>query len=242
MNFDKYRRYTQARIGLGNSGPAIPTKAWLEFSLHHAAAIDAIYYPWDLEQQKKELKHLSCRLCVLNSKIADREQFLLRPDLGRVLHEQSKKELKKLNNDIIILATNGLSSYAVKNHLAPFLSTLLPLLPNKDPMIALVPNGRVALIDEIGEIIKPQIGITIIGERPGLSSPDSLAAYLTYEPKNGRVDAERNCISNIRPPYGLSYEEAALKLCYLINESLRRKLSGVTLKDETLKKEIKPSS
>lgn len=240
MNFDQFRTITQARIGLGHQGPALPTKAWLEFSLHHAQAVDAIAVVWDVERQKNEILKLGFDVLVLNSKVRNREEFLLRPDRGRSLNEPSQKKLQSLKKkpSIALLISNGLSSLALHKHLIAFLKVLMPmlsaenLLKPKDPLL-LIPDGRVALIDDVGLALMPSIGITIIGERPGLSAPDSLAAYITYEPKPGRTDAERNCISNIRPPYGLAYEEAAQKLLYLVKASLSLKLSGVSLKDES---------
>lgn len=241
MSFDYYRRYTQARIGLGNAGHALPTKAWLEFSYHHACAVDAINAPWDLKNQRKNLEKLGYETHTLRTQVANREEYLLRPDLGRLLDKDAKKVLKNLGpakGDIAILVSNGLSSLALENHLQNFLEIFLKnLLDAKLPIahdcIFFAQNGRVALIDDVGALLKPKIGITIIGERPGLSAPDSLAVYLTYHPEKKRSDAERNCISNIRPPHGLSYEEAAHKSLYLVKESLKRKLSGIHLKDES---------
>lgn len=240
MNFDRFRIYTKARIGLGHEAPALPTKAWLLFSLHHADAIDALTIPWRLDKQEKELLKAGFKTMRLGTKITDRAQYMQRPDLGRQLNDASKEQLMALDQasprSILITASNGLSSLAVKNHLTLFLRALLPLFDKEKLKLSynrifLIPNGRVALIDDIGEIVNPILGLSIIGERPGLSSPDSLAAYLTYAPRLGRSDSERNCISNIRPPHGLSYEEAAAKLIFLIKEAMRRKLSGVTLKD-----------
>jgi ethanolamine ammonia-lyase small subunit len=243
MSFDKYRSYTQARIGLGNAGAAIPTKAWLWFSYHHAQAVDAINVPWDMDKTCLALRSLGYDGEILATPTVSREEYLLRPDLGRILHDDSRKLLAALppiNADsIFLLVSNGLSSLAIQNHLDSFLSVLLKTLRAESLRIAaqrifLATNGRVALIDDVGEVVKPKVGITIIGERPGLSAPDSLAVYLTYEPRKGRLDAERNCVSNIRPPHGLSYEEASRKLVFLIKEAMRRKLSGVTLKEEGL--------
>lgn len=139
---------------------------------------------------------------------------------------------------VLIVASNGLSSFAVTHYLENYLTEVLMDLKNEQiPLCAekvfLVPNARVGLIDDIGEILRPRIGLMIIDERPGLSSADSLAMYLTYRPHHGRSDADRNCISNIHPPFGLSYTEARLKTMFLIRESIRRQLSGVQLKDES---------
>ena len=236
MSFDKYKAYTQARIGLGHSGAALPTSAWLDFSYQHAAAVDAIKVPWDLEQK------IGIPTQILNSNVRDREDYLLRPDKGRRLNDSSKQILHSLpkieTESVLIVASNGLSSFAVINHLEPFLTELLADLKKANIPIShdqafLVPNARVGLIDDIGEILRPTIGVMIIGERPGLSSPDSLAVYLTYKPKKGLSDADRNFIYNIRPLHGLSYSEASFKAIFLIRESIRRKISGVNLKDES---------
>jgi ethanolamine ammonia-lyase small subunit len=245
MNFDNYRRYTQARIGLAHKGAALATKDWLSFSFDHAQAIDAIAISWDLAKQSEELKACGFHAELLSTLVKDRQEFLLRPDLGKKLSKESKKYLKSLTahhdnkaESIFIIATNGLSSLALNNHLAKFLLAFFPLCKEAGltlfkNCIFLAANGRVGLIDDIGATVKPTIAIILIGERPGLSSPDSLAAYITFKPKIGRSDAERNCISNIRPPHGLSYEQASAKLIFLLKESLRLRVSGVSLKDDT---------
>ena len=234
MKFEDLKKFTQARVGMGHAGGAIKTSQWLSFAYEHAAAVDAVHIPWEFP------KNPAFQFDVLKSNIADRREYLQRPDLGRSLAEESGNDLKKLKlkGDILIVVSNGLSSFAVHNHLDKYLKYLLSdiktqgltVLGNR---IFFVPNARVALIDQIGEILKSKISLMIIGERPGLSSPDSLACYLTYKPKKGLSDANRNCISNIRPPFGLSYKEASLKTMYLLEEALKRKLSGVNLKDES---------
>jgi ethanolamine ammonia-lyase small subunit len=240
MSFDRYRQYTQARIGLGHSGPGMPTKSWLSFALHHAYAVDAIKLPWELDQQAKALSKMGLKTEILQSRVVSREQYLHRPDLGRSLSDESVAKLQSLglSKDILLVISNGLSSLAATNHADNFISCLCSGLLALNLGIAhnrifLVENARVALLDDIGEILRPSLGLILIGERPGLSAPDSLAAYLCYKPRKGLSDANRNCISNIRPPHGLSYEQAAQKLLYLIAESLRRKLSGVALKEES---------
>jgi ethanolamine ammonia-lyase small subunit len=242
MSFDRYRSYTQARIGLGNSGAGIPTKDWLNFSYDHAAAVDAIRAPWDLIAEESNLKKISIQTQRLTSAVTHREEYLLRPDLGRRLSLESTTHLQKFTPEtspsVMILASNGLSSFAIANHLAPFLEVFYAELTRANLNVCqnrvfLIPNGRVAIVDEVGAILKPEIGIVLIGERPGLSSPDSLALYLTHTPKKGRSDADRNCISNIRTPYGLTYEEATFKAMFLIQEAMKRGLSGVNLKDES---------
>ena len=233
MNFDDLKNFTQARVGLGHSGGSITTDQWLKFAYEHAAAVDAVHIPWDYE-------NLNYKYDVLQTQVRDRNKYLQRPDLGRLLSKNSIEYLKKQNfeGDILITVSNGLSSFAVHNHLKSYLDCLLADLKNNNltligNRIFLVPNARVALIDQIGEILKPRISLMLIGERPGLSSPDSLACYMTYNPHVGLSDANRNCISNIREPHGLSYKQASAKTLYLLNKSLRLKLSGVELKDES---------
>lgn len=239
MNFDPFRQYTQARIGLGNQGPGLPTKAFLEFAFHHALAVDAVKLPWDISKQANVLKAHGFCSQILKTKVDNRQQYLLRPDLGRLLHDESKNELKKLKKSpgILVMVSNGLSSLAITTHLPRFLSILASKFEREKLKLAyervmLIANARVGLIDDLGAILKPELGLVIIGERPGLSAPDSLAVYLTYRPKAGRVDAERNCVSNIRPPHGLGYEEASTKVVFLIKQAISRKLSGVMLKEE----------
>lgn len=240
MSFDSFRAYTQARILLGNAGAGLPTKAWLDFSLHHAHAVDAIAIPWHIDSHRKFFHDNTIDINILNTAVRTREEYLLRPDLGRCLRDDAIKNLssRDLKDSLLILISNGLSSVAMHNHLENFLSVFLERISTSSlnhlaKNFILIENGRVGLIDAIGEICSPLMGLTIIGERPGLSSPDSLAVYLTYQPRVGRLDAERNCISNIRPPHGLGYEDAADKLLYLIENSLARKISGVMLKDES---------
>ncbi len=234
MKFEDLKNYTQARVALGHSGGSIPTKEWLKFAFEHAAAVDAVKIPWELPQ------NADFKFEILQSKISTRDEYLQRPDLGRLLSETSVNSLKQQNlkGDVLIVVSNGLSSLAVQNHMESFLNCLIPELKSQrlsllGDKVFLVPNGRVGLIDQIGEILKPKISLMIIGERPGLSSPDSLACYMTYAPKKGLSDANRNCISNIRPPHGLDYNQAAAKTIYLLQESLTRKVSGVDLKDES---------
>lgn len=239
MSFANYKTYTQARVGLGARGAGLPTKVWLDFSFAHAVAADAVKMPWEISSAEKSLQSLGLSTCILSSAVADREEYLLRPDKGRNLSEASLKELSALGafkyESLLIVVTNGLASLAINNHLMPFLEELksglsISLTHEK---IFLVANARVALLDVIGEMLRPTVGLIIVGERPGLSSPDSLGLYLTYVPQKGRTDADRNCISNIRPPHGLGYKEGAFKTRWLIHECLRRKLSGVLLKDES---------
>ena len=239
MDFKKLKEYTSARIGLGHSGGAMPTGAWLEFSFAHALAQDAVHVDWD---KKVDLSGFGLKIMELTTQVADREEFLLRPDKGRLLDSNSRQQLlkdkNKAQNSLVIYISNGLSTLAIQNQLAGLLHELIPMLRNikldiRNETVFVIKNARVGLIDDIGESLKPLLGLCIIGERPGLSSPDSLAMYLTYKPVQGLNDASRNCISNIKEGTGLSYKEAAFKMIYLIQEARRRQLSGVMLKDES---------
>jgi ethanolamine ammonia-lyase small subunit len=233
------RRFTQARIGLGRAGHALPTSALLEFQLAHASARDAVHAPWDIDQFARDLAALGLETLTLATPISDRIHYLKRPDLGRRLDDESQRRLQRLsgqNIDIALIVSNGLSSTAVERHGVALLQAVIGAhssRPLRIGPICLVANGRVALSDEIGALLGARLAVVAIGERPGLSAADSLGIYLTYDPHPGNTDAERNCISNIRPPAGLGYEAAAAKLLYLSLESLRRRLSGFSLKDET---------
>jgi len=240
MTFD-YKKITQARIALGHAGPGLPTKAWLLFSYHHACAVDAIHLAWDMSEAKDQITPCGLASVVLSTEARDRKTYLTRPDLGCKLADDSKEVLNQMGdaaqNSILIMASNGLSSRALLDHLSPFLRLLLPELSLSGFSVAydsvfLVANGRVGLIDDLGERTKAELGLVLIGERPGLSSIDSLAAYLTFRPRTGRTNADRNCVSNIRPPHGLAYDEALSKVIYLIREAVSRKLSGTALKEQ----------
>lgn len=231
------RRFTQARIGLGRAGHALPTGALLDFQLAHAEARDAVHLPWDIEAYAREARRLGTECLVLETPVADRGEYLRRPDLGRRLTEASRNRLESLSGggfDIALAVTNGLSSTAVERHGLPLLAAILERYRARGlcvgPVCA-VADGRVALSDEVGLGLKARLAVIIVGERPGLSAADSLGIYLTYAPRPGNTDAERNCLSNIRPPEGLDYSTAADKLAYLTDEALRRGLSGVGLKD-----------
>ncbi|HEY5974036.1 MAG TPA: ethanolamine ammonia-lyase subunit EutC [Geobacteraceae bacterium] len=232
------RRFTQARIALGRAGHAVPTTALLEFQLAHAQARDAVQFPWDLEAFARQLRELGEEPLLLETCVADRDQYLRRPDLGRVLSEASRNRLRLANAggaDVALIVTNGLSSTAVERHGLPLLQAILAghraRQLNAAP-VCLVANGRVALADDIGSVLGTRVAVIVVGERPGLSAADSLGIYLTYGPQPGNSDAQRNCISNVRSPEGMGYEAAAAKLLYLTGEALRRGISGVALKDE----------
>jgi ethanolamine ammonia-lyase small subunit len=235
------RRFTQARIALGRVGHALPTKALLDFQLAHAQARDAVHLPWDIESFAEQVRDNGAEALILETPVADRGDYLRRPDLGRILTEESRSRLRDLDvatPDLALIVTNGLSSTAVRLHGIGLLQEMLAGLRQRHYSIApvcLVANGRVALLDDIGSALAAQMAIIIVGERPGLSSPDSLGIYLTYAPQPGNNDAQRNCISNIRPPEGLSYQGAAAKLLHLVGEAMARRISGVALKDGTVR-------
>lgn len=232
------RRLTRARIALGRAGTSLPTSAHLAFQRDHARARDAVHRPLDADAVAADLRNLGLDVLRLHSAAADRATYLQRPDLGRRLDEASSAKLAGVGarkSDLVLAAIDGLSSLAIETNAKPFLAALLPLLAQARLSFgptALALQGRVALGDEIGASLGARMVLVLIGERPGLSSPDSMGLYLTYAPRTGRSDAERNCISNVRPE-GLSPEAAARKALYLIGEARRLGLSGVKLKDET---------
>jgi ethanolamine ammonia-lyase small subunit len=232
------RRFTQARIALGRAGHALPTQAQVEFQLAHAQARDAVRLPWDIEAFAGQVRGLGEESLILETAVGNREEYLRRPDLGRVLDEASRTRLISLKADAVdvaLIVTNGLSSTALQRHGIPLLQAIQTAFRTQAfriAPVALVANGRVALSDDIGSLLAARVAVIIVGERPGLSAADSLGIYLTFAPRPGNADAQRNCISNIRPPEGLDYETAAAKLLYLTGEALRRGLSGVALKDE----------
>ena len=246
------RRFTDARIGLGRAGISLPTAEMLAFQLSHAQARDAVNFPLDISEMTKTLSAIDALSEVekplsVQSEAVDRVTYLQRPDLGRKLSQagrttllntmQSRQSSTQAQYDLAIVVVDGLSSLAVQKNAAPFISELLKQLPTepspyKIAPITLVEQGRVAIGDDIGELLNAQVVMVLIGERPGLSSPDSLGLYLTWEPKTGLNDACRNCISNIRPA-GLSYFEAARRAVYLLQEAKKCGLTGVNLKDRT---------
>ena len=232
------KTYTDARIALGHTGGAIPLKEVLQFKLAFAHAKDAVYSELDWPKLEQRLEQLAVSYLKLHSRASSRSVYLQRPDLGRSLNEASVaclREIPKIDHDIAIVLADGLSATAINQHAVPLLQRLLPRLQKSNyrvAPIAVVEQARVAIGDEIGHLMGTQLVIVLIGERPGLSSPYSMGAYLTYAPQSGLTDERRNCISNIRPE-GLPYEMACQKIHYLIQESLRLKLSGVDLKDNT---------
>jgi ethanolamine ammonia-lyase small subunit len=230
------RKYTNARIALGRAGVSVPTSESLQFTLAHAFARDAVFEKFRIPDCELRIEKLHPCL-VLHSRAADRQQYLQRPDLGRRLNEESLAELKTFAGvyDVCINIADGLSANAVNNHAVPLLNILIPRMKDAGWLLSpvcIIEQGRVAIGDETGSVTGAKLSLILIGERPGLSSPDSLGAYLTFGPAIGNTDERRNCISNINAN-GLSYEAAADKIFYLVSEALRLKLSGVMLKDNS---------
>jgi ethanolamine ammonia-lyase small subunit len=237
--WSRLRALTPARIALGRSGSALPTRAVLGFALDHARARDAVHLTFDSAALAARIEALGHKTVTVTSAAADRATYLRRPDLGRRLSGESQALLARraapAPADLAIVIGDGLSAAAVSAHALPLLQALAE--PTRQAGWRLAPivlahQARVALGDEIGALLGARMVVMLIGERPGLSSPDSLGAYLTFDPRPGRTDAERNCISNIRPA-GLSYEAAAFTLAWHVREALRRGLTGVGLKDES---------
>ena len=235
--WQRFRRFTPARIALGSVGSSLPTAESLRLGLAQAEARDAVYLPLDVAALEKSLQAMPYRTLRVHSRASDRATYLLRPDLGRRLNDASATLLAEQRSrafDILFVVADGLSPIAVQRHALPLLQSVEPLLPTDwsvSPVI-IAEQSRVALGDEIGELLGAKTVVMLIGERPGLSSPDSLGIYLTFAPKIGRTDAERNCISNIRP-MGFTYAEAAKKLTWLLGQARQMQLSGVLLKDRS---------
>lgn len=233
------RKLTPARVALGRSGGSLPTRALLEFTLDHARARDAVHAAFDAAALIPDLASVGLGATVVSSRVGSRKDYLRRPDLGRRLDHASLRLLQDRIHSaacqLAIVIGDGLSPAAVHTHAVGLLRNLVPRLAAGGIRVgeAVVASGaRVALGDEIGALLKARMVLMLIGERPGLSSPDSLGAYLTFNPGIGRTDADRNCVSNIRRD-GLSYDEAAFKIGWLVREGLKREVTGVALKDES---------
>lgn len=231
------RRHTAARIALGRAGGSLPTREVLDFNIAHAAARDAVHATLDVKSLQLALDPLGLECLSLSSMAQDRETYLQRPDLGRRLDEPSRAALAALprgETDVAVIIADGLSAPAAQRQSPVVLQHLLPILKSAQfrlAPLAIVRHARVAIEDEIGSMLGARLAVILIGERPGLGTAESLGAYLVHDPHLGRTDAERNCISNIRDD-GLRPAEAAELLGYLITESLRRRISGIALKDE----------
>lgn len=244
------RKFTDARIALGTTGISQPTGAQLDFQLAHARARDAVHLPLDIDALMPALQaawpHAGPPL-LLHSAAANRNIYLQRPDLGRRLDAPSRALLTDSDGgnrrcDLAIVVADGLSSHAIAQNAAPFLEALhrqLAAEASSLAPLAIVQQGRVAVGDEVGEILAAKLVVVLIGERPGLSAPDSMGIYMTWAPRVGLTDERRNCISNVRPA-GLGYAQAAARLHYLLGQAQRRQLSGVALKDETMQDDVLP--
>ena len=239
--WENLRRHTPARIALGRSGISIPTAQQLAFQLAHAQARDAVQRALDLRLTAEAIEALGVPTLTARSAAPDRASYLQRPDWGRQLDDASARALGTAPGtqapDLAIVVADGLSALAVERHAAPFLAALLAELHGDAPTWHLTPavlveQGRVAIGDDIGERLGARMVLVLIGERPGLSSPDSLGIYLTWAPQRGRNDAERNCISNVRPQ-GQDYPEAARRAAWLLRAARAGGRTGVALKDES---------
>jgi len=229
--FEVLRTATRARVALGRAGDGLPTDRLLEFRAAHAAARDAVHTSLDVEAVVAELSGLGPDVLTVTSAAPDRATYLQRPDLGRELAEGT--DLPAGEHDLALVVADGLSPRAVADHAAGTVGAILERLAGWSvaPLVVAT-QARVALGDPVGEALGARIVVVVIGERPGLSSADSLGLYLTWGPRPGRADSERNCISNVRPPHGLGYAQAAETLAGLLLASRELGASGVVLKDE----------
>jgi ethanolamine ammonia-lyase small subunit len=230
------RRFTPARIALGRTGCSLPTLELLQFGAAHAMARDAVQIAFDSSVIRKELLAHQLSFIQVKSAADDRATYLRRPDLGRRLDEESRNRLSSLElpikPQIVFIIADGLSPRAPQRYAVDVIQAARKLLEGfQIGPVVIAEQARVAIGDDVGEILKADIVITLIGERPGLSSPESLGIYLTYAPRTGRSDADRNCISNVRSE-GTIPEQAAQTLRHLITNSFRLKVSGVALKDD----------
>lgn len=231
------RTQTRARIALGRSGSSLPSREVLDFAYAHAMARDAVHTPLGPNDLSQTLEANGFESIRVHSQAVDRPTYLLRPDLGRKLDAASLHRLQDAGakgHDVLFVVGDGLSALAVHRHAVAVLRAIRERLPGELRLgpVVVAEQARVALSDPIGEAMRARLLVMLLGERPGLSSPDSLGIYLTFQPRAGRQDAERNCISNIRPQ-GLDYDAAGNKAAWLIQAALQRQLSGVALKDES---------
>jgi ethanolamine ammonia-lyase small subunit len=244
----RLRALTPARVGLARTGVSLETRDLLDFQRCHAQARDAVHSRLEAAALAADLAKITeSEVLRLHSAAPDRATYLQRPDLGRALDEASRNLLSRHaasassedkqrgSRKLALIVADGLSALAVERHAQPLIEELLPQLSGWQlTPLCVVEQTRVAIGDEIGLALGAQISVVLIGERPGLSSPDSLGVYITWQPRPGRTDAERNCISNIRAE-GLSYTQAAAQLGYYLTEARRRQLTGVALKEEALR-------
>ena len=237
--WSQLQAFTGARIALGRAGISLTTQAHLDFQLAHARAKDAVRLTLNIDALEARLQHAGVATLRLNTLAVERSDYLQDPTLGRRLAPESANMIRAYRSDpvadIALVVADGLSSIAIKRHAVAFLQALMPLLAEQGytcSPIVLIRQGRVAVADEVAEIMHSRMAVILIGERPGLGSPDSMGIYFTYNPHVGCRDSMRNCISNIHD-HGLSYGQASAKLIYLVTEADRLGLSGVHLKDES---------
>jgi ethanolamine ammonia-lyase small subunit len=231
------RRLTAARIGLKRTGASLATAPLLDFKLAHARARDAVREPLDEARLIADVGALGLPVLAVASAAEDRQRYLMRPDLGRRLAPDAEATLAphRHGHDVAFVVADGLSARAVQMHARPVLADLLPVLRRESWRIAplvIARHGRVALGDAIAFALRADCVVVLVGERPGLTAPDSMGAYLTWQPCLRTTDADRNCISNIRPE-GIGYSDAAFKLAYMLRTIRARRLSGVQLKDDS---------
>ena len=239
MNLAQLREFTPARVGLGRAGSGLPTQELLKLQLAHAKARDAVFAKLDARSLALQMQLVlggTLGECLLaHSAAPNRDTYLHRPDLGRRLSHDSYQLLTKERGqfDAAFIIADGLSAIAVERHAEPLMESIFRILDSRTwklTPVVIVEQGRVAIGDEVAECLRSSMSVVLIGERPGLSAPDSLGIYLTWNPHRGSTNADRNCISNIRPG-GLSYSVAAQLLLMLMNESRAKKLSGVRLRE-----------
>jgi ethanolamine ammonia-lyase small subunit len=243
---ESWQQYTPARVSLGRAGPAIPMREQLRFQLDHALARDAVHAQLDVTAMlqglhQRQMKYLALRSAVVSDAGDDRQLYLRRPDLGRILHPESRETLLQYSAgavkdpDVVFVIADGLSALAVERHAIPLLDETTRLFSPEQWSIGpvcVVSQGRVAIGDEIGDLLHAKLSILLIGERPGLSAPDSLGVYITWNPRPGTTDAQRNCISNIRHE-GLSYIDSAQRIAFYMEAAKRLQATGIALKENT---------
>jgi ethanolamine ammonia-lyase small subunit len=240
------RALTPARLALGHTGVSLPTAAELDFRMAHARARDAVHHPLDAAALAAALESVAALVLRVHSAAADRAEYLRRPDLGRVLDARSTATLDGAADgevDVVFVVADGLSAQAAERHAAPLLARVVPALRSAGWTLGptvVAEQARVAMGDAVGAALRARLVAVLIGERPGLTSPDSLGVYLTWDPRPGRTDAERNCISNVRPQ-GLAYDEAAHRLAWLMAEARRRGVTGIALRDEAPPLTVRPT-
>ncbi|HEY4251938.1 MAG TPA: ethanolamine ammonia-lyase subunit EutC [Roseomonas sp.] len=230
LRWQDLRRFTQARVGLGRAGHALPTAAHLDFQEAHARARDAVWSAFDAARLATDCAGFGVPVRRVASLVRDRREFLLRPDLGRRIAEPDRARLmaEAVPGRIAVIVADGLCAEGVQRHAPTLLAHLLPALDAGAIIVA--EQARVALGDAVGEALQAAAAVVLIGERPGLSATDSIGAYITWAPRRGRTDAERNCISNIRPA-GLGFGDAAAKILWLLAAARALGATGVALKD-----------